>query len=173
VPTCSPDTRLSAKVYETRAFISFRRRSKVDSVHVGYRFKRGLGRSERPHSYRQYSQCPEHRRTGRQTNERTKSEAKYNPTEEGEPTLKNMQASPKVAAQFSRRKRKRKSKVGHPSPPKYLFVELFTAGKIRLRKMSRRRTSKFDDDNLNFRIRELKCTGPFPVPPAQMSVGSG
>jgi hypothetical protein len=119
-----------------------------------------LGSSEGPYSYRQYPQCPEHRRTGRQTNERTKSEAKYDPTEEDRPSLENMQASPKVAAQFSRRKRKRKSRVGHPPPVEYLLVELLTAGKIRWRKMSRQRTSKFDNDNLKFKDQRAKCNRP-------------
>jgi hypothetical protein len=41
-------------------------------------------------------------------------------------------------------------------PWNILFVELFTAGEIRSRKMSRQRTGKFDYDNLKFKDQRAK-----------------
>jgi hypothetical protein len=101
-------------------------------------------------SYRQHSQNPERRRTGRQPCERTESEAEHDPPDDDSPTLKVMQARPQVAAQFSRTNRERKSKVGHLLAPWDVFLlGSIYLGVIRLRKRSRRRTRKFGDANLN------------------------
>src|SRR5580704_17787559 len=103
-------------------------------------------------SYRQHSQNPERRRTGRQPCERTESEAEYDPPDDDSPALKVMQARPQVAVQFSRSKREGKSKVGHLPAPPGMFVcwgHLLWGGVIRLRKRFLRRTRKFGDENLN------------------------
>jgi hypothetical protein len=116
--------------------------------------------------YRKHSQYPERRRTGRQPYERTESEAEHDPTDDDSPTPKNMQARPQVAAQFSRTKRKGKSKVGHLAPRIFVCWGHLLRGEIRLRKMSRRRTRKFDVENLNYQgsARGAKCRRPCLVP---------
>jgi hypothetical protein len=80
-------------------------------------------------SYRQHSQNPERRRSGRQPDERKESEAEYDPPDDDSPTLKEMQARTQVAAQFSRSKREGKSKVGHlPAPWDFCLLGAFTTG---------------------------------------------